>query len=39
MQSFWAWEAKLLKEEVLYWEGLLRSLKNKIDDEANSLIA
>jgi hypothetical protein len=39
IQSFWSWEAGLLKEEIMYWEGLLRQLKTKIDDEARSLIA
>jgi len=30
-QSYWQWEAKLLEEEITYFESHLRSLKNTID--------
>jgi hypothetical protein len=39
MQSYWEWEANLLREEVLYFEGHLRSLKNKIDAKVSKKLA
>lgn len=39
LQSYWEWEANLLREEVLYFEDLLRRLKNKIDAKVSKLLA
>ena len=33
VDNFWQWEAKICEQEVDYWEGLLRDLKNTIDIE------
>lgn len=39
LQSFWQWEANLLREEVEYFEQNLRDLKAKIDTEADLKVA
>ena len=33
LDTFWQWEAKVCEQEVDYYEGLLRDLKNTIDIE------
>lgn len=39
LQSFWEWEAGLLRQEVEHFETQLRSLKQKIDRQVESRIA
>lgn len=33
LETFWQWEAKVLEQEVDYYEELLRDLKSKIDND------